>query len=686
MPYDFLLPLRTRSAKLDFAVMAVLTFFLSAIFFVSGGYERFPVPWIIPYALLWVALCFGIYMYRRWLEEHSQAVNNNGEFFTRDGRKIEGATTYTGIGNWEWNIDEDTLVWSDEVYKIFDVTKENFQPSYPEFLRMLHPEDRLNVEEAVAICLRENTGYAIDHRIVTPSGEVRIVYQQGGVLFLDDKPVKMTGTVTDVTEQKLEEINLKDRFTILQSLIDAIPIPVYHKDENAVYEGCNKAFERFFDVRKEEIIGKIVYDFLPHDLASYQDDMDKRLFRQGGIQTYEKTTLSRSGQEYNVIYHTAALTRRDGSLGGLIGTILDITDRKRMEMALKDSEQRLRTIAQSASDWFWETDEDHRFSFLSSNIEDTFGVTGDAILGKTRIELVGKDQVGEDSEKWARHLIDLNEHQPFKDLVYVLAAADGSKKYIRINGIPVFDQEGNFKGYQGTGSDITKHRQVEEALRASEERHRDFAADVAHELRTPLAVLRTQLDNLTDSTEVMTLRQDVDNMSRMVSQLLTATRIETFTLEDSLGVVDLREICTNVATLIAPLAIKEHRSIEVTGGENPVHVKGDSGHMEQAVRNLVENAIRYSARGTIITLNVTDDDEVPTLKVIDRGRGIAMDLRENIFKRFKRSDRRSGGAGLGLSIVKRAVERHNAEIEIEDTPEGGATFVIRFPEIESVSD
>ncbi len=138
------------------------------------------------------------------------------------------------------------------------------------------------------------------------------------------------------------------------------------------------------------------------------------------------------------------------------------------------------------------------------------------------------------------------------------------------------------------------------------------------------------------------------------------------------------EVCRNVATLIAPLAIKEHRSIEVTGGKLPVLVRGDSASLEQAVRNLVENAIRYSARGTVITLNV-DDRDVPTVKVIDRGRGVAMEQREKIFQRFKRSDRRSSGAGLGLSIVKRTINNHNGEIKIEDTPGGGATFVILFP-------
>lgn len=237
-------------------------------------------------------------------------------------------------------------------------------------------------------------------------------------------------------------------------------------------------------------------------------------------------------------------------------------------------------------------------------------------------------------------------------------------------------------GIIGAISDISERKRIAKALKESEERHRNFSADVAHELRTPLAVLKTHLDNLEDSSAVEVLRHDVDNMSRLVAQLLAATRLESLPPEDDLADVDLRLVCRNVATLMAPLAIKEHRSIEVTGGEAPVIINGNAGILEQAVRNLVENAIRYSARETLITLCV-EGGHPPKLMVIDRGRGIPPEKREKIFQRFKRADRRGGGAGLGLSIVKHTLEYHHGEIRIDDTPEGGATFILSFPKMDN---
>lgn len=629
-----------------------------------------PFAQMTPYLLLIISIGLALYFYGRWrsAQQLVQEIQSQNTL----------ALATVGTATWKWDIVGDDHQWSDEMYEVFGLDKKTFTPSYSAFLKQIHPEDRLRVEETVSRALRENNNFEVEYRILTPGADVRILQEHGEVKHEAGKVTEMFGSITDVTEEKRAETELRDRFGMLQSLIDAIPIPFYHKDENGKYKGCNKAFEAFAGVPRDKILGYTIHDFWPEEFAVFQDNKDKALFRQGGLQTYETFMPTGESHPRSVIYHKAVLHKDDGSVVGLIGTILDISERKRMEVALKESEQRFRNIAQSASDWFWEADKTHRFSFLSDRARDILGVRAINVLGRNRQEIA--DPVDKDSkpEKWQRLEEDLDSHRPFKNFVYVVLTDEGEERYIRENGMPVFDDHGAFKGYQGTGTDITEHVRVEEALRQSEERHRNFAADVAHELRTPLAVLRTHLDNLHDTKEVQSLRQDVDNMSRMVTQLLAATRIETFTPAESLDDVDLRDVCRNVVTMMAPLAIKEHRSIELTGGDSPVFVRGNFGTLEQAVRNLVENAVRYSARGTMITLDVTNK-ECPTLKVIDRGRGIDLEKREKIFDRFKRADRRGGGAGLGLSIVKRAVQSHNAEIEIEDTFGGGATFIIRFP-------
>ncbi len=213
-----------------------------------------------------------------------------------------------------------------------------------------------------------------------------------------------------------------------------------------------------------------------------------------------------------------------------------------------------------------------------------------------------------------------------------------------------------------------------EKLVKSEEMHRKFTADVSHELRTPLSVLLLQIDTLGNTKAVQDLRQDVISMSRLVNQIFSLARVDALEFE-KMDKVDLSVVCKNAATRLFPLAIKENISIEVVGVDAPVEVLGYSHVLEQAVYNLVENAIKYAATGGAITVEL---GKAPYIKIIDHGPGVPKEKRKEIFQRFLRSDSRGDGAGLGLSIVKQIVEAHNASIDVGDTPGGGATFTIRF--------
>lgn len=219
---------------------------------------------------------------------------------------------------------------------------------------------------------------------------------------------------------------------------------------------------------------------------------------------------------------------------------------------------------------------------------------------------------------------------------------------------------------------------ADQVLRESEERNRLFAADVAHELRTPLAVMRLHLEKLADRDTARSLLQDVEKIARMLDQLLATAKLEDRNAKLTDG-VNLHEVCVEVGADMAPLAIKEGRSIEVRGPEQPVLIRANRFAIEQAVRNLVENSIKYAARNTKVVIEVMADSSAPAIKVTDKGPGIPAEKREAIFDPFLRSDRRSGGAGLGLSIVRRVAEVHEATIEIGDAPGGGSVFTIAFP-------
>ncbi|MGO8911093.1 MAG: sensor histidine kinase [Bradyrhizobium sp.] len=204
---------------------------------------------------------------------------------------------------------------------------------------------------------------------------------------------------------------------------------------------------------------------------------------------------------------------------------------------------------------------------------------------------------------------------------------------------------------------------------------REFTADAAHELRTPLSILRTRVETLDDPRVAKALHLDIEAMSRVVSQLLDIAELEAFAI-DPLEVADLQGACAEVAEFIAPLALEQGREIALLGATTPVWVKGNAEMIKRAIRNLAENAIKHTPKDTVVEFVVEDNG---TVTVLDRGPGISSEERDLIFQRFWRRDRnQQGSTGLGLSIVQRIAELHGATIEVQNRVLGGAQFSLHF--------
>jgi signal transduction histidine kinase len=204
---------------------------------------------------------------------------------------------------------------------------------------------------------------------------------------------------------------------------------------------------------------------------------------------------------------------------------------------------------------------------------------------------------------------------------------------------------------------------------------REFTADAAHELRTPLSILRARVETLDDPRVAEALRSDIEAMSRVVGQLLDIAELEAFTIDPSER-ADLQAACAEVAEFVAPLALEQGREIALSGASAPVWVKGNAEMIKRAIRNLAENAIRHAPKATLVEFVV---EENGTVKVQDRGPGISNEERELIFQRFWRRNRnQQGSSGLGLSIVRRIAELHGATIDVQNRIAGGAQFSLAF--------
>ena len=204
---------------------------------------------------------------------------------------------------------------------------------------------------------------------------------------------------------------------------------------------------------------------------------------------------------------------------------------------------------------------------------------------------------------------------------------------------------------------------------------REFNANAAHQLRTPLAVLLANMDTLKDPDVANRLRADVEHMSRIVSQLLLVARLETLSLNLD-EVIDLNTAAADIAASFAPLALASGKTVELLRSDCPVRVRTNTFALRAALGNLIENAINHTPVGTSVRIRVTDRSAI---EVMDQGSGVPAEQRALVFQRFWRGDQSKNGAGLGLSIVDRIMKALNGFVTIGDAADGGALFTLVFP-------
>lgn len=206
---------------------------------------------------------------------------------------------------------------------------------------------------------------------------------------------------------------------------------------------------------------------------------------------------------------------------------------------------------------------------------------------------------------------------------------------------------------------------------------RRFTADAAHELLTPIAILKADVQSLDNQEKAAALLRDIDDITDIVMQLLELSELES-DADVPKTRVDLVEISSAALTRLAPLAIEKNIECELAAPEAKVVVRGSAKSLQRAVGNLIENAIRHGLGATTLTVAVSRDGRVA---VIDDGPGVPPDQRELIFQRFRRTPgSQASGTGLGLAIVARIVEAHHGSVSVSDGPGGrGSRFEIGLP-------
>jgi two-component system cell cycle sensor histidine kinase PleC len=390
-----------------------------------------------------------------------------------------------------------------------------------------------------------------------------------------------------------------------------------------------------------------------------------------------------------------------GTFLGYRGTARDITEILRAEEALRLSEARLRDYAETASDWYWETGPDHRFTYMSTRIR-AFGMDETAWIGRRRIDNAG--DTDEEREKWRKHIAQLDRHEPFRNFIYKTDLTLGKREtWISVSGKPVFDGGGKFLGYRGTGREITAAIQAEAKLREAKVAAESasaaktaFLANMSHELRTPLnaiigfaeALSAGYFGTLNDrqAEYLRDIQTSGNHLLMLITDLLDVSKIEAGKLELYRESLDVAEEIHACLRLVRSKADEGRVSVVANLPDDLPRYHADRRAVKQVLLNLLSNAVKFTLPGGKVTVEATaDPDGDLKISVSDTGIGIAPQDLPKIILPFGTLARNASlsrpreGTGLGLPLSKSLIEMHGGRLEIVSELGRGTIATVRFP-------
>lgn len=271
----------------------------------------------------------------------------------------------------------------------------------------------------------------------------------------------------DMTESKLAEEALHANLRLLDTIIDTIPSPVFYKDKEGIYRGCNRVFaEQILGMPKGEIVGRTLYDLegaIPSDLADIYYNEDRKLIEDGGVQTYESQVHCANGTRREFCFNKAALTDAANDVTGIVGVMSDVTDHRLKEDMLRLSEEKYRDLVENISEIIYSLDEKGVFTYVSPAVEHLGGYDPSEIIGKKFSEFIFEEDLPAVFER-IRSLLGGNS----ESLEFRTYTKSGEVRWLQGSSRPIC-KDGNVVALQGVLTDINKRKQTEEALRRSEQ-------------------------------------------------------------------------------------------------------------------------------------------------------------------------------------------------------------------------
>jgi PAS domain S-box-containing protein len=503
--------------------------------------------------------------------------------------------------------------------------------------------------------------------------------------------IGLVGQGRDITERLQAELSLRNNLEFLQTLLNTIPNPIFYIDAAGNYQGCNQTFaQQILGLPMTDIVGCPVDELppvIPPHLTGIYDGHE--LIERPGVQMGEGEVFCQDGQLRDYVFFLATYDDSAGQVAGMVGVMMDISERKNAELALHRSQEKYRALLDAIPDLIFQISADGVYLDVKGGGEEIFITNPAEMVGKSVYDILAPN-VAAERMRYIKQALTTGHMQTYE---YQLTLPDSQltlENEARIVG------RGPDEVLQ-ISRKITTRKQMERELKQAKETAEaanraksEFLANMSHEIRTPMngVIGMTELalgTNLSrEQRDYLTAVQtSAESLLSLLNDILDFSKIEAGRLELEEVDFDLRQVIEQLADIMAQRAAEKKLELILNlPPDLPAGVRGDPLRIRQILVNLVGNAIKFTPSGEVIVTIKPLRQEANVVELLcavaDTGIGIPPEKQGLIFNSFSQADggitRQYGGTGLGLTISKQLVEMMGGQIWLESQMGQGATF------------
>lgn len=610
--------------------------------------------------------------------------------FNRTREILEQTNRVARVGGWELQVDPQVMYWSDTTREIHEVPP-GFVPHLDAAIQFYKEGwSRERITEATSNAIASGTPFDLELQVVTARGNELWVRAIGKAEFVGGRCRRLFGTFQDIDAQRKSRDKIAEQSEFLDRIVMGLPEGFALFENNGRILRVNPAFCAMTGYSATELTGQVPpYSFWPVSEEAAPDAPQSR--PSTPLRTFhdsmELVFRRKNGEAFVALVNPATIRDATGTPLYSFATIQDVSERKKAEAALFESQQLYAGLVASAPVGVFKTDAAGRCLFANATCSAIVGLEVAEIVAQGWLSaLAPADRVGVQAE-WRQAL---SMRSAFSRECRI-ASAEGGDRWVLVQTAPLQDPAGGLVGHIGTLTDISERKRTEDALREADRRRTEFLALLAHELRNPLNPIRNAvklMQQAADSGEQEWCREVIDrqvnHLARLIDDLLDVSRIARNKLELRREPVQLQSVLETALSMTQGLIDQRRHNVSVALPHRTVWLDGDPVRLSQVFMNVISNAAKYTADGGQIGIRALLAGDSVSVSIVDNGAGIARDHLPHVFEMFYQAPETRqfalGGLGLGLSLTRQLVEMHGGKVlAFSDGPGEGSEFVVQLP-------